>query len=136
MKYLNLPTALCRDEQILRATPEQIGIWFLLLAYCHEQMNGGAIKHCHEWPDAMWQRIAGTTAAVIGQDAPLWHWSSMVLCIHHYNQEAEDAYRKKQRMGKVYVERRWQAERERKIIRISGSSNSKDSGNTQKRNGA
>ena len=78
----------------------------------------------------MWERVAGTTALTIAEPSPLWHFSSMVLVIHHYNREAEDAYKKKQRMGRVYIERRWQAEREKKIIRISSG----DSGKSQKTN--
>lgn len=125
MKYLNLPVSLSHDAMILRSTPEQIGVWFLLIAYCHAQMNGGCIKCCHEWPDEMWQRIAGTRAAVIAQDSPLWHFSSMVLIIHHYDQEAEDSYRKKQRMGRVYIERRWAAHRAKKIIQITSNGSGK-----------
>lgn len=130
MKYLNLPVSLGRDESLLRSTPAQIGIWFMLQVYCHDQMNGGAIQCCHEWPDHMWHRVAGTTAQTISEPSPLWHFSSLVLIVHHYDQSAEDAYRKKQRMGKIYIERRWQAEREKKIIRISSS----NSENSQKRN--
>lgn len=130
--FICLPVALSRDESMLRATPEQIGVWFLLISYCHEQMNGGMVKCCHEWPDCMWQRIAGTTAAAIAQESPLWHFSSMVLVIHHYDQQAEDSYRKKQRMGRIYVERRWAAERERKIVQIPSSNN----GSSQKSNRA
>lgn len=125
MKFLNLPTSLTTGESFLRATNDQIGVWFQLISYCHAQMNGGAIKCCHEWPDAMWQRIAGTTAAFIASESPLWHFSSMVLVIHHYDQEAEEAYRKKQRMGRIYVERRWAAQKERKIIQIPSSNSEK-----------
>lgn len=132
MKYLNLPVALGRDESVLRSTPEQIGIWFMLQIYCHDQMNGGIIQCCHEWPDSMWQRIAGTTASVIASESPLWHFSSMVMAVHHYDLQAEESYRKKQRMGRIYIERRWAAQRERKIIQIESS----NSGKSQKDNHA
>jgi len=135
MKYLNLPVSIGRDESMMRSTPAQIGVWFQLITYCHEQMNGGVIKCCHEWPDAMWQRIANTTASFIANESPLWHFSSMVLVIHHYDTKAEDAYRKKQEMGRIYVERRWRARHEKKIVEIP-SSNYGNSGNPQKRNGA
>jgi len=126
MKYLNLPANISHDEMVLKSTHEQIGVWLLLLCYCHQQMNNGMIQGCHEWSDAMWMRIAGVNADTLRTESPLWHFSAMALIVHHYDSRAEDAYRKKQRMGAVYVERRWQAEREKKIVKLP-SSNSRTS---------
>lgn len=130
MKYLNLLVALRNDNTLMRASLEQIGAWFLLVSYCHDQMNGGMIVGCQEWPDSIWQRVANTTGAFMAQDSPLWHFSGVALFVHHYDQQAEDAYKRKQRMGKVYIERRWAAQRERKIIQME----SKNSGKPQKDN--
>lgn len=131
MKYLNLPVALGRDESILRATSEQIGIWFLLQIYCHDQMNGGMIVGCMQWPDAMWHRVAGTNGLVIASESPLWHSTAMALVVHHYDQRAEDTYRRKQQMGRVYIERRWAATRKRKIIEIESGISGKPQKNNQ-----
>lgn len=131
MKYLNGPSTLNQSESMLRATQEQKGVWFDLWCYCHQQMNSGMIVGCSVWTDTMWQRIAGTTSAFILLDSPLWHFSnSSILVIHHYDAVAEEAYKRRQMLGKRYAERRWQAEREQKIIRIS----SRNNGNSQKDN--
>lgn len=133
MKYLNLYASLGRHPSMLQATNEQSGVWFKLICYCHEQMNSGVIQCCHDWPDRTWAAVAGTTAAFVAQESPLWHMSAMVMVVHHYNVDAETAYKRKQEMGRIYIERRWNANREKNIIKIT-SSNSKKSGNPQKDN--
>lgn len=130
MKYLNLLTALHNGEPCMRATNEQLGTWFHLVSYCHEQMNGGTIIGCKDWPDQMWARIANTTGSFIAQECPLWHFSGVALLVEHYNLDAENAYRKKQRMGRLYVERRWAAQKQKKIIQMESGNH----GNTQKTN--
>lgn len=131
MKYLNLAVATGQSDEILSSTAEQIGVWFSLQCYCHGQMNGGCIINCQDWTDDKWCRIAGASGLIIRTDSPLWHWTPMMLVVHLYDSIAEEAYRKKQRMGKIYIERRWSAERERKIIQI-GSNGSKKHENKQK----
>ena len=100
----------------MMASDAQIGIWFRLQCYCHDQMNGGSVAHCREWTDVAWGHL-GLRARSVAQDSPLWHWTSMGdLVVHGYDLVAEEGYRKKQRMGRIYVERRWQKTREKKII--------------------
>lgn len=121
MKYLNGETALRSSEGMMRASNEQIGAWFLLWSYCHEQMNGGIITACQEWPDSIWQRVANTTGASMAQDSSLWHWVGTGLVIHNYNADAEKAYRTKQKQGRLYAERRWSAQKAKKIIQLESS---------------
>lgn len=134
MKYLNLSSGVSQDPMAIRATDSELGVWLRLQCYCTQQMNGGVIQGCKEWTDDMWMRAAGIRALSVSDDGPMWHYNGMGwLIVHLYNQEAEDAYRRKQAMGKVYIERRWAAQKERKIIQMQ-SSKSKSSGNTQKDN--
>lgn len=100
------------------ATHAQIGIWFMLLCFCHRQMNNGMIKGCQQWPDEVWQRIAGAKSVDIAQECPLWHFSGMVLVVHHYDSKSEETYKRKQRLGKMYAEKRWSALHEKKIVNI------------------
>ncbi len=133
MKYLNLIAAISQDAMLIKSTDTEVGIWFRLICYCHQQMNGGSIQDCKEWTDDMWMRAAGIKAESVSADTQLWHYNAMGwLIIHHYDLASEEAYRRKQRMGKVYIERRWQAERERKIIKIESG----NSGKPQKDNHA
>lgn len=133
MKYLNLSSTVNQQDSMLRASSEQKGIWFDLLCYCHQQMNSGMIQGCAEWNDTMWQRVAGINATFMAQDCPLWHFAAAgILVVHHYDQGAEEAYKKKQMLGKRFADRRWEAEREQKIIRIS----SRNNGKSQKTNGS
>lgn len=121
MKFLNIPVSVARTPDVMQSTVAQIGIWLMLQCYCHEQMNGGCIVACRDWPDTMWQKVAGTDGATMTEECPLWHWTPVILVVHLYDTVAEEAYKKRQRMGKVYVERRWAALRERKIIQIESS---------------
>jgi hypothetical protein len=118
MKYLNIPVSIGHEHNMLKATHQQIGIWFLLLAYCHEQMNGGSIKACQDWSDEVWIRVAGIRSSDVACDSPLWHHSGMTLVVHFYDTQAEAAYVRKVRMGKEYSERRWGARNENKIVKI------------------
>lgn len=118
MKYLNLSSSVNAEDAMLRATHEQKGIWLDLICYCHVQMNNGIIKCCHEWTDSMWQRVAGINAVTVKSDSPLWHWSSMVLVIHFYDSRAEAAYKRRQKLGREFAEKRWSASREKKIINL------------------
>lgn len=119
MKYLNLSASLNCEEDMLRATHEEKGIWFDLICYCHQQMNNGMIQGCQTWTDAMWQRIAGVDGAAIAKESPLWHFSSMMcLVVHHYDANAEVTYRRKQRLGKEFAEKRWSQVRQKKIVNI------------------
>lgn len=130
MKYLNLVSTIMQDPIAIRATDAEVGVWLRLLCYCHLQMNGGAIQNCKDWTDDMWMRAAGIRAVSVAEESPMWHYNPMGwLIVHNYDQQAEDAYRKKQRMGREYVMRRWQATKERKIIRME---NTNKSGNQQK----
>lgn len=80
---------------------------------------------CHGWTDDMWMKVAGTTGALMIEESALWHWTPVMMVVHHYDCVAEESYKKKQRMGKIYVERRWAADRERKIIQIESGNSSK-----------
>ncbi len=117
---------------MLRCTQEQKGIWLDLFCYCHQQMNGGVIMSCQDWPDAMWLRVAGSTGSSVAQDTPLWHWVGTGLVVHHYNVDAENDYKRKQKLGRVYAERRWGAQKAQKIIKME----SKAYGKPQKDNPA
>ncbi len=130
MKYLNLSSGSAQDPLAIRASDAELGVWFRLQCYCHQQMNGGSIQNCKDWTDDMWMRAAGIRASSVAEESPMWHYNPMGwLIIHLYDQASEDAYRKKRRMGREYVMRRWQAEREKKIIRME---NTGKSGNQQK----
>lgn len=70
----------------------------------------------------MWMRAAGIRASAVALESPLWHYNAMNwLIVHLYDLASEEAYRRKQRMGRIYIERRWKAEREKKIVRIESS---------------
>lgn len=126
MKYLNASSSLNTHEEFLRATAEQKGVWFDLFSYCHQQMNSGMIVNCMDWPDTIWQRIAGSTAAFIMADSPLWHFSSSaVLVIHHYNAVAEDTYKRKQAIGRRCAIAQWEAKKRKNVIQIPSSNHGK-----------
>ncbi len=127
MKYLNASSSVDQHELAMRATLEQLGAWVILQCFCHRQMNGGKITNCHDWPDETWQRL-GLTRAIMHSESPLWHFSkataNTTLVVHIYDVKAEDAYKKKQRLGKVYADKRWQKTQEKKIVKISDENGS------------
>lgn len=125
MKYLNIPTAIRQHEELMRSGPKQVGIWFLLLAWCHEQMNNGMISSCQDWPDHLWAKVANCTAKEIAEPSHLWHFSGMVLVVHHYDSRAEEAYRRRQRLGREYAERQWEQVRQKKTERLANRSQKK-----------
>jgi hypothetical protein len=104
---------------MMRATHEQQGIWFNLISYCTREMNGGRIEGGQSWTDAMWMRIGASTAAFMAQESPLWRASCGTIIVQFYDVQAENAYKRKQKAGKLYAEKRWNASHERKIVKIS-----------------
>lgn len=121
VKYINASANIDQDESMMEATLEQIGAWFVLLAYCHRQMNNGMIPNCQSWSDAKWGRL-GLTAIVVGATSPLWHFSGLMLVVHHYNSQAELAYRKRQAQGRIDIEKRWAKQRAKKVVQMPSKS--------------
>lgn len=119
MKYLNLSATTNESAAFMRATHEQQGIWFNLVSYCTREMNGGHVKGGQSWTDAMWARIGCSTAAIMAQESPLWRISCGTVIVSFYDLQAENAYRRKQKAGKMYAEKRWNLTHERKIVKIS-----------------
>ena len=122
MKYLNLSSSVNHHPLMMRATPEQKGIWLELQCYCHQQMNSGMILDCTGWPDSMWLRIAGATGAFMLLPSPLWRWTDAgILVIELYDSVSEETYRRKQMLGKRFALQRWEAEHGKKIVKITSS---------------
>lgn len=119
MKYLNLAATVNENPLMMRATHEQQGIWFNLISYCTREMNGGRIEGGQSWTDAMWMRIGGPTAAIMAQESPLWRFALGTVIVNFYDIQAENAYKRKQKAGKIYAEKRWNVTHERKIVKIS-----------------
>ncbi len=106
MKYLNLGAELYQSEPCMTASDAQGWTWFKLVSYCHQQMNGGKIACAEDWPERHWLRI-GVERAVVMADSPLWHFSGLILHVHFYNQERENAYKKTIADGKKGARKRW-----------------------------
>ena len=51
MEYINMPLRGFRSNEYIEATIKQRGIWISLLAWCHQQRNGGIIEGCRSWGD-------------------------------------------------------------------------------------
>lgn len=119
MKYLNLSASANESAAFMRATHEQQGVWFNLISYCTREMNGGRIERGESWTDAMWARIGCGTAAFMAQESPLWRTSCGTMIVGFYDIQAENSYKRKQKAGKVYAEKRWNVNHERKIVKIS-----------------
>jgi len=126
MKYLNLSSSINQHPSMMKATPEQKGIWLELQCYCHQQMNSGMILDCASWPDAMWLRITGATGAVMAHPSPLWRWTDAgILIVEFYNAVAEENYKRKLMLGRRFAMRRWESNHERKIVKIPSSNSGK-----------
>ncbi len=90
----------------MTATDAQGWTWFKLVSYCHQQMNGGKILNCNDWPERHWLCL-GIDKSVVLLDSPLWHFTGLVLYVHFYNQERENAYKKTISDGKKGARKRW-----------------------------
>lgn len=90
------------------ATLEQVGAWYFLQSYCHEQENSGTIPDCKTWPDRMWHRIIGvSSAAILLADSPLWHWRGMSLIVKHYNRDEQEKHSRMVLQRKAAIRARW-----------------------------
>lgn len=118
MKYLNLSSCVNIEAAMLEATHEQKGIWLDLICYCTSQMNGGRIERSDRWTDTMWARIGCPSAARMAEKSPLWYFSCGTLLVKFYNVQSENQYKRKQKLGKMFAEKRWGADEERKIVKI------------------
>ncbi len=61
------------------------------------------------------------------RESPLWHFSGVdanTLVIHLYDTKAEETYKRKQRLGKMYAEKRWHKKQEKNIVKISDGNGS------------
>lgn len=71
MNFINLRVAVLRSPEYLGCEPVTRATWLNLLAYCHEQENGGIVAHAAAWGDRQWQQVAGVTRDEILSAAPL-----------------------------------------------------------------
>jgi hypothetical protein len=116
VNYLNLLVSDLGAEPFLLGSNEQVGVWVHLMRYCAIQENGGEILKCSVWTDAHWQRVCGSTTAMMKSPSLLWNWNGDCLRVYAYPHDQENKLRRQREMGRKWAEKRWEKmvdERER-----------------------
>jgi len=85
MEYINMPLRCFRSNEYIEATIKQRGIWISLLAWCHQQRNGGIIEGCRSWGDRRWMQSCGVTAAEVANPCELFTWDGDDLIVFFYH---------------------------------------------------
>jgi hypothetical protein len=71
MKTLTLPLAIFRDPVFAHASTHAQAVWLMLLAYCCERENWGAIEGAASWGNAEWLKQCGLRKRDIEKALPL-----------------------------------------------------------------
>lgn len=110
MDYLNVHVPLLRSDLFADASPEDLGVWLRLSAYCAQQENGGQIIACAEWSDHKWLMTVGIRKADLDRQSTLWTWANSqpgVLWVTGYPKEQEAKLKAQRKGGKIGAKRRW-----------------------------
>lgn len=109
MNWLNVNVTKLRDDVFAGATPEELGIWLRLVAYCALMENGGGIIGCEPWTERQWQTTCGISKAEVDVKSRLWRFGGNegVLWVYGYPKEQEAVLKAKRAGGKRGARKRW-----------------------------
>jgi len=123
MIWLNIEISQLHDEVLSGASPEELGIWLRLMAYCASQENGGTIMNCIGWTDRQWWVAAGISREELeGLKSRLWTWSGSqvgVLWVYGYPKDQEALMKAKREGGKKGARKRWKP---KNVVKMEGRS--------------
>jgi len=91
---------------MITATNEQVGVWFRLMLFCHDQENLGTIVECRSWHEKIWERL-GLSSSLVFCDSPLWHWRGTNLVVHLYDKEEQAKYERMVKQRRFAANTRW-----------------------------
>lgn len=94
MKYVNLTIATVRSPEVLGCEPVARATWFMVMAYCCDQENGGRLAGAANWKDRQWQQTCAVTKQEVEEAEPLLTIDGEDVVVWAYPTHAEEANRK------------------------------------------
>jgi hypothetical protein len=107
MNFINLRISILRCPEYLGCEPTARATWLSLLAYCHEQENGGVIKDGAKWGDRQWQQIAGVCRKNVRTASPLVTISESDVLVWGYDHEKQMEVQARREQARDAARRRW-----------------------------
>ena len=107
MDWINLRIADLRSDPYLDTPPAGRSTWLAVLAFCHEQENGGIIGGAEAWADRRWLQACGVTRREVLQAPRLLHFEAGNLHVEGYPIEKQWQVEAKRLAGKKGGVNRW-----------------------------